>query len=65
VEHGESRLLVPIDDASALAAAIARVIGEGGLRAELVAGGRAAFEAAYTEKAVVARYLDFFERVTR
>ncbi len=65
VEHGGSGLLVPIDDAPALAAAITRVIGERDLCADLVAGGRAAFEAAYTEKAVVARYLDFFERVTR
>ena len=65
IEDGETGLLVPIDDASALAAAMARVIGERDLRAALVAGGRAAFEAAYTETAVVARYLDFFDRVTR
>lgn len=65
IEHEENGLLVPIDDAPALAAAMARVIGERDLRAGLVAAGRAAFEEAYTEKAVVARYLDFFDRVTR
>jgi glycosyltransferase involved in cell wall biosynthesis len=58
-----SGLLVDIDDAPALAAALARVIESPDLRAALVGAGRAAYEAEFTEAAVVARYLDFFDRV--
>jgi hypothetical protein len=35
------------------------------LRARLAAGGRRAFESGFTEAAVVGRYCDFFERVTK
>jgi glycosyltransferase involved in cell wall biosynthesis len=58
-----SGLLVNIDDAPALIAALARVIGSADLRADLVGGGRAAYEGEFTEAAVVARYLDFFDRI--
>jgi glycosyltransferase involved in cell wall biosynthesis len=59
----ENGLLVPVDDPAALAAALARAVSEDGLARGLAAGGRASFEASFTEEAVVARYLDFFERV--
>ncbi len=59
----ESGLLVPVEDAGALAAAMRRVIGDPGLAARLVEGGWAAFQADYTEAKSVARYLELFERL--
>jgi glycosyltransferase involved in cell wall biosynthesis len=52
-------LLVPIDDAGALAAAV-RGASEPGLGAALAEAGTAAFAVDFTEAKVVARYLDFF-----
>lgn len=63
IEQGDSGLLVEIDDAPGLAAALARVVESADLRDALVAGGRAAYEAEFTETAAVARYLEFFEKV--
>ena len=59
----QSGLLVPVDDAPALAAAIRRVLGEPGLAGRLVEGGWAAFQADYTEEKCVARYLALFEHL--
>ena len=63
IRDGETGLLVPVEDTEALLAALGRVIAEQALREELIAAGRAAFEASFTEGAVVARYLEFFDRV--
>ncbi|MBT5416297.1 MAG: glycosyltransferase [Rhodospirillaceae bacterium] len=63
IADGSTGLLVDIDDPSGLSAALARVLESADLRAGLVAGGRAAYEAEFTEAAVVARYLDFFDRI--
>lgn len=60
---GQNGLLVPVDDTPALARAIARLIADRELAARLAAGGREAYEAAYTEDAVVSRYLEFFRKV--
>jgi glycosyltransferase involved in cell wall biosynthesis len=59
----ENGLLVPVDDPPALARALERVATDVGLRERLAAGGRAAYEAEFTEHAVVARYQDFFAKV--
>ena len=59
----QSGLLVPVDDAPALAAAIRRVLEEPGLAGRLVEGGWAAFQADYTEEKCVARYLALFEHL--
>jgi glycosyltransferase involved in cell wall biosynthesis len=48
VVHGETGLLVPPADPPALATAIARLAGDGGLRARLGAAGRARVLARYT-----------------
>ena len=63
IRNEESGLLVPVEDAAALAGAIRRVIAEPGLAARLVGGGWAAFQADYTEAKSVARYLKLFERL--
>ena len=59
----ESGLLVPVEDAGALAAAVRRVIDDSDLAARLVEGGWAAFQADFTEAKSVARYLELFERL--
>lgn len=63
ITREESGILVPRDDPQALAAAVARVLEDPDLAARLAAGGRAAYEAGYTESAVVARTLALFERL--
>lgn len=63
IRDGETGLLAPIDDAGALAGALARVDGDMGLRGALAAAGREAFDREFTEDAVVAAYLAFFDEV--
>jgi glycosyltransferase involved in cell wall biosynthesis len=63
VENGVSGLLVPKDNADALAAAMSRVINEPGLAERLVKGGRAAYESQFTRAAFVRDSLAFYERV--
>ena len=64
IEDGRSGLLAPINDAAAMAVAIRRVVDGPDLAASLVAGGRAAYEANYTEAAIIRRYLEFYDRIT-
>ncbi|MCB2101340.1 MAG: glycosyltransferase [Rhodobacterales bacterium] len=63
ITDGADGRLVPVNDAPALAQAIAAVLADPALAARLAAGGAATFRARYAEDAVVARYLDFFRRV--
>ena len=63
VGDGRDGLLVPVDDAAAIAAAVARLLADPVLAGRLAHAGRATFAASYTEDAVVGRYLDFFETV--
>ncbi|HEX2115482.1 MAG TPA: glycosyltransferase [Alphaproteobacteria bacterium] len=56
-------LLVPVDDAAALAEAMQRVAEDRNLAAALAAAGRASYESRFTETAVVRDYLDFFVRI--
>ncbi len=63
IADGESGILVPVDDAPALAAAARSLATEAGLGERLAAGGRAAHQAGYTEEAVVRRYMELFERL--
>ncbi len=63
VKPEEDALLVPIDDATALAQAITRVIDEPGLGDRLVAAGSRRYEQDFTEAACVDRYLKMFERI--
>ncbi len=63
LRDGEDGLLVPIDDASALAAAIGRIIDEPALAARLVEGGWRRHQDEFTEAACVARYLQLFQKL--
>jgi len=63
IEQGRTGLLVPVDDAAALAASLGRVIGDDDLAAYLAAEGRAAFEAEFTEARTIAGYRSLFARV--
>ncbi len=63
VRDGESGLLAPVDDHEALARAVQRVLDAPDLKHRLVAGGRAALRADFTEAAVVPRWLDLFAQI--
>lgn len=63
VRDGEDGLLVPIDDVSALGAAINRVLGDRDLAARLAAAGHARYLAEFTRARTVAAYLDFYREI--
>lgn len=58
-------LLVPVDQPTDLAAAIVDLLANPDKRLRLAAAGRAAYEREFTEAAVTAQYLAFFEKVRR
>jgi glycosyltransferase involved in cell wall biosynthesis len=58
IVHDATGLLVPIEDHAALAAAATQVLRNPSLRSRLVAEGRAAYESAYSEVAVVRQYCE-------
>jgi glycosyltransferase involved in cell wall biosynthesis len=60
IEDGEDGLLVPVDDATALAAAVRRLVDAPDLRAGLAAKGRARVAAEFSEAAVVAQWTELF-----
>lgn len=61
IKQMENGVLVPVDDAEALASAVRAVFEDDELRAQLGRNGRATFEASYSERVVVAKYIAFFE----
>ena len=63
ITPGETGLLVPLEDAPALATSIRTLIDNPDLSARLAEAGRQAYEQQFTEAAIVERYLEFFERV--
>jgi len=65
VRDGVNGLLVPLEDAGKLAAAITRVFSDRALAARLVEGGRMTLEDQFSESSVIRRYLDLFARVLR
>lgn len=65
ITQGESGLLSPLEDATALANDLRTVLDDKSLSETLSANGRAVFEAEFTEDVVVARYKAFFDEVAR
>lgn len=64
VRDGEDGLLVPVDNASALAAQVKAVLGDRALAKRLAAGGRQRTAAEFSESAVVERYLAVYRAVS-
>jgi glycosyltransferase involved in cell wall biosynthesis len=63
IEPGGNGLLTELDNDEELSVAIARILNDRQLHQTLVSGGRASYEADFTEDQVVCRYLDFFKKV--
>ena len=64
VRDGEDALMTPVDDVEALAAAMKKLIASAALRASLAAAGRRRVAEKFSEPAIVARYIELFNRVT-
>lgn len=64
ISSGETGLIVPLEDAPAIASAVRTIIDNPAMAQRMVEAGRLAYEAEFTERAVVARYLSLFEKVT-
>jgi glycosyltransferase involved in cell wall biosynthesis len=63
ITPGETGLLVPVEDADALASALVDLAGDPRRRAELAESGYAAYAAGFAEPFVTAAYRDLIERV--
>jgi glycosyltransferase involved in cell wall biosynthesis len=63
IEHMESGVLVPVDDATTLGQAIRYVLSDEGVSDRLARGGHAAYQAHFTEALVVRQYMDFFQKI--
>ncbi len=63
IENGINGLLVPIDDAAALAAAVRRLMAEPDLRARLIERGRVDYQKSYTREAVTGRMLALYRHI--
>ncbi len=63
VRDGEDGLLVPIDDAAAMAASLTRIIDGPGLGPRLVDAGWRRYQAEFTESAAVTRWLALFRQL--
>ncbi len=64
VEDGRTGLLVPIDDARALAASLRRAFEDQPLRRRLIEQGYEAYQKDYTREAVTRQWLAFYARLT-
>ncbi|MEZ5666416.1 MAG: glycosyltransferase [Alphaproteobacteria bacterium] len=63
LEDEETGLLVPVDDAEAMAVGLTRLIEQPALARRLAAGGHRVYRAAYTPDVVVAQYVELFRRL--
>jgi glycosyltransferase involved in cell wall biosynthesis len=64
VTDGADGLLVPVDDATALAEAIRALLADHDRASAVASAGHASFQARFTEAAVVAQYLEFLAKVS-
>ncbi|MBT6242400.1 MAG: glycosyltransferase [Rhodospirillaceae bacterium] len=63
IKQDENGVLVPIDDSKSLSYAISQVLVDENLRSGIARHGRTTYEERFTEEAVVAQYLNFFESI--
>ena len=63
VRKDEDAILTPVDDVEALAAGIRNVLASKPLAQRLVAAGRRRVSEEFSEKSIVRRYIDLFEKV--
>ena len=63
ITPGETGLIVPLEDAPAVATSIRTLIDNPTLAQRLAEAGREAYAETYTEAAITRRYLDFFDAV--
>lgn len=63
IDNDVNGLVVPVDDAPALAAALRRVLDDADLRRRLIVSGLKTFTAAYTREAVTRQWLDFYQSI--
>jgi glycosyltransferase involved in cell wall biosynthesis len=63
VKNEVNGLLIPIDDVTALADAIERLIADDTLRTHIVDGGRTTFESDFSRRAFVERSMTFYRKV--
>ncbi|HEY1720026.1 MAG TPA: glycosyltransferase [Magnetospirillaceae bacterium] len=63
VKDGKNGLMVPIDDSSALALALSRIIEDKALRVVLISGGRETYEAEFTKAKIVDAYRNLYQRL--
>jgi glycosyltransferase involved in cell wall biosynthesis len=63
IEDGANGLLVPVDDAAALAAAVRRLMADPGLRAHLIDRGQADYQQGFTRAAVTERMLALYRQL--
>lgn len=64
IKDRKNGLLVPIEDADALARAVAALLADAAVAKEIAEAGYAAYSADYTEQSVVAQYCAFFDRIS-
>lgn len=65
IRNAETGILVPVENADELAAAMEKVEKNRAVREQLAAAGHAAYEAEFSEPRVVALYREFFKTVRR
>jgi glycosyltransferase involved in cell wall biosynthesis len=63
IRDGDNGLLVPVDDAAALAAAIRRLAGDAALRARLIAAGTADYQKGFTREVVTRRLIALYQAI--
>ena len=63
IKQGKTGLLVPINDAPALAKSLKLMVEDDDLRRELARNGQTAYDVSYTEQMVVGKYMAFFGKL--
>jgi glycosyltransferase involved in cell wall biosynthesis len=63
IRDGDNGLLVPVDDADALAAAIRRLADDAALRARLIAAGMADYQRGFTREVVTRRLIALYQAI--